>query len=112
MMYIALSRDNPLSLTRQIYGYIRENILNGTLSENEKLPSTRELAKYLSIARNVVIESYEQLIAEGYIYTKNGSGTYISPGISFKEIIPWNDDHKSNAISIQQPSEVISFQLV
>lgn len=61
----------------QIYQFIKDNILNGTLKHNEKLPSSRELAIDINVSRNAVLESYEQLIAEGYLYSKNGSGTYV-----------------------------------
>lgn len=52
----------------------------------EKLPTIRTLAKYLNISRNIIIESYEQLNAEGYIHTLNGSGTYISEGAKFDNL--------------------------
>ena len=54
------------------------------VEENEKLPSTRELSKDMGVSRNVVIEAYEQLIAEGYLYSKNGCGTYVSEGTTLK----------------------------
>ena len=96
MIYITLDRNSKISLSRQIYIFIRNNILNGTLHEKEKLPSTRELSKYLNISRNVVIESYDQLFAEGYISTKNGSGTYVNDGILFsKEYAVNNNDNMS-----------------
>jgi GntR family transcriptional regulator / MocR family aminotransferase len=73
MIYISLNRTGSVSLTKQICSSLRDAILKGTLKPNEKLPSSRELAKYLKVSRNIVISSYEQLFAEGYIYTKNGS---------------------------------------
>lgn len=64
----------------------KELILNGKLKANDKLPSTRELSINLNIERNVVIDCYEQLMAEGYVYTKSGSGTYICEGVTFPKI--------------------------
>lgn len=110
MIYINLDRDKPLSLSKQIYSFIKESIFNGTLKEGEKLPSTRELAKYHKIARNVVIESYEQLMAEGYIYAKNGSGTYVAEGISFR-ITDTNNCVKESKTILKKPNEeIISFR--
>lgn len=110
MIYINLDRNNSLSLSKQIYNFIRESIFNGTLTEGEKLPSTRELAKYHNIARNVVIESYEQLMAEGYIYAKNGSGTYVAEGISFKRTDINHYVKESKTILKKSDEEIISFR--
>lgn len=81
MIHINLDRDHKTSLSRQIYRSIKESILSGKIAAGTKLPSSRELSGELHVARNIVIECYEQLIAEGYAYSKNGSGTYISEGV-------------------------------
>ncbi|EHI99484.1 transcriptional regulator, GntR family with aminotransferase domain containing protein [Clostridium sp. DL-VIII] len=86
MNFISIDRESRISLSKQLYMYYKESILNGNLKSNDKLPSTRELSRDLNIARNVVLDCYEQLIAEGYAYTKNGSGTYICEGVKFQPI--------------------------
>ncbi len=86
MNFINIDRDCVISLSRQLYIYYKESILNGNLKSNDKLPSTRELSRDLNVARNVVVDCYEQLIAEGYVYTKSGSGTYICEGVKFQPI--------------------------
>ncbi len=63
---------------RQIYLQVRSAILLRTFPPGTKLPSTRELAKRLSVARASVVSAYEQLFAEGFVSGKVGSGTYIS----------------------------------
>lgn len=85
MIFIPLERTSSISLSKQLYLFIRDAILNGTLKQGEKLPSSREFGKQLNIARNVVIESYEQLTAEGYVHTKRGAGTYVSEGTFFEK---------------------------
>ncbi len=85
MIFIPLDRNSSVSLTKQLYLFFRKAILTGTMKQGEKLPSSRDLGRQLNIARNVVIESYEQLAAEGYVYTKNGSGTYVSKGAFFEK---------------------------
>lgn len=67
---------------RQLYHSIREQIANGTLSAHQKLPSTRELADMLGTSRNVILECYDQLLAEGYVYSEQGSGTYVCEGLT------------------------------
>ncbi len=81
MLFINVDRKSNIPLFQQIYYSIKNSILHEKLHSKEKLPSTRELAKYLNVSRNVVIESYEQLLAEGYIYSQNGSGTYVCEGV-------------------------------
>ena len=109
-MYITLDRNNQISLSKQIYNFIKESIFSGKLKQGERLPSTRELSKDLNVSRNVVIESYEQLLAEGYTYTKNGSGTYVADGIIFKKTV-FNPCVKESKTILKQPNEeVISFR--
>ena len=47
------------------------------------MPSSRELAKDLSISRITVKSVYEQLITEGYLKSKTGSGTFVSEDLEF-----------------------------
>ncbi len=84
MIYIHVDRESGTSLTKQIYSSLKDGILSGALIQGEKLPSSRELAKQLHVARNIAIESYEQLIAEGYVYAKRGSGTYVCEAVKLE----------------------------
>lgn len=86
MLYIYLERDSKYPLTKQVYSNIKTSILEGRLSPKSKLPSTRRLSQDLKVSRNVVIEAYEQLLAEGYTYSIGGSGTYVADGIHYKII--------------------------
>lgn len=84
MLWIPIERSSTKPLIRQVYEHIRAQILGGTLLGGEQLPSTRELAANLHISRNVVLEAYDQLLAEGYIESRAGSGTYVAEGIHFE----------------------------
>ena len=53
-------------------------ILSGQLKASVQLPSTRTLASELGVSRNTVLLAYEQLLAEGYIHGKVGSGTTVA----------------------------------
>lgn len=71
--------DEPLS--RQIYLWFRQAILREDLKNGERLPSTRELAEHLRVSRTVVVLAYEQLLAEGFVRGRPGSGTYVAEGL-------------------------------
>ncbi len=75
---IALDRSSSTALYRQLYDQIREAILSGRLSPGTRLPSTRELANELDLARNTVLNAFEQLYAESYLERRVGDGTYVS----------------------------------
>jgi GntR family transcriptional regulator/MocR family aminotransferase len=80
MAAISLDYDRraTVPLFRQLYTRIREAILSRQLEGGTQLPPTRELAEQLQISRNTVINAFEQLIAEGYLEGKVGSGTYVA----------------------------------
>ena len=80
---------------QQIYEGIKDNILKGRLKANEKLPSKRSLAEQLNISINSVSFGYEQLLAEGYIYTIERKGYFVEnitelvqQGNLFKDKLP------------------------
>lgn len=85
MLWLPIDRSSALPLIQQISQQIRKQILQGKLQSGEKLPSTRALAEDLSVSRNVVIEAYEQLAAEGFIETSHGSGTFVAKGAYLKQ---------------------------
>src|ERR1700710_364848 len=57
---------------------LREAIRSGTLPKNTRLPSSRDLARQLGPSRGTVTTLYEQLVAEGYLLSKHGSGTTVA----------------------------------
>ena len=61
-----------------MYRGVRQAILSGTISAGQRLPSTRDLAEELGISRTVTVLAYEQLLAEGFVHGRHGSGTYAS----------------------------------
>ena len=81
MFGLKINRNLDLSLTRQLCDQLRELIEKGILKSGQRLPSTRKMADELQISRNVMVEVYEQLTAEGYLESIVGSGTYVSKNI-------------------------------
>jgi GntR family transcriptional regulator / MocR family aminotransferase len=73
---LRLDGDGPLYL--QTYRAIRESILEGRLVAGERLPSTRTLARELGVSRTVTLSAFEQLGAEGYVVSRQGSGTRVA----------------------------------
>jgi len=72
-LLIELERDAEAPLHEQVERSIRENIQAGRLAAGARLPSSRALASELGISRGVVTEAYSQLVAEGYLITRQGA---------------------------------------
>ena len=86
---LEIDRSSVLPIYRQIEDFLRRMILNGALPPSQKLPSTRELALELGVSRITIKSVYEQLISEGYVQGKTGSGTFVSEGLDGeKPVVP------------------------
>lgn len=66
------------AVNRQIYQVIREAILDQSLPVGLQLPSSRYLAIELKVSRNTVTYAYDQLLAEGYLESRAGAGTFVA----------------------------------
>jgi GntR family transcriptional regulator/MocR family aminotransferase len=75
---IAIDRRKPAPLHRQIYEEWRRGILSGRFAPGDRVPSTRELSAALQVSRATVAAAYDQLVAEGYLDGRHGSGTFVS----------------------------------
>jgi len=75
---VDLDSTSEVPLHRQLYRALREAILSGRLLPEMQLPATRTLADALGISRNTVLNTFEQLKAEGYLNSHVGSGTYVA----------------------------------
>lgn len=75
---VDLDRRRPGPLGRQLYDALRQAVLRGQIRPGERLPSTRMLAADLGVSRNTVTSAFEQLLAEGYIESRVGSGTCVA----------------------------------
>ena len=73
-----LDRASGTPLSRQIYMQVRAAVLSGALRAGTRVPSSRTMAERLGVARASVVSAYEQLLAEGYVASRTGSGTFIS----------------------------------
>lgn len=74
---IELDRASAMPLYRQLYLQIRKQILSGRLQGGVRLPSTRTLSKELDLSRITILNAFDQLIAEGFLASRTGAGTYV-----------------------------------
>ncbi len=75
---VHLTRDSGVALHRQIEASLRDAIRAGRLPRGTSLPPTRALADELGVSRGVVVEAYQQLIAEGYLTSRSGGYTRVA----------------------------------
>ncbi len=78
---LSVSRDEDIPLHRQVYDAIRRAILDGMLQAGQRVPATRALAAELGVSRFTVSTAYDQLLHEGYVEARVGSGTYVRAAI-------------------------------
>ena len=76
MITLSLESNGKIPLYEQLYLHIRKEIENGNIKPGEKLPSKRGLASHLKISVVTVETAYAQLLSEGYIYSRPGSGFF------------------------------------
>ena len=96
-LLIDLRADCPIY--EQIYEFIKNEIKNGQILPDTKLPSTRRLSQSLKISRTTVVNAYEQLLAEGYLRSRGGSG-YIVNKLDDMDILKRVSDNGERSHSI------------
>jgi DNA-binding GntR family transcriptional regulator len=77
---VRINRKKPESMTRQIREQLNDLIDAGALAAGTFLPSERELANTLDVARNVVRGAYEQLMEAGKLVSEGRKGRSVSSG--------------------------------
>src|SRR5512138_2203641 len=76
-MRIPLDRQSEIPLYQQIESYLRQGILSGSLAADTRLPASRQLAHDLGVNRITIENAYAELEAEGLVFSRLGSGTYV-----------------------------------
>jgi GntR family transcriptional regulator / MocR family aminotransferase len=79
-LLIRIDREASEPLRAQLEGELRAAIRAGRLKGGAPLPSTRALAADLGLSRGIVVDAYEQLLAEGYLIARQGSATTVAEG--------------------------------
>lgn len=100
---IAFDISSSIPFYKQIYDGYRSSILSGRIRPGERLPSTRALAVELGISRLPVVNAFEQLLHEGYIEGRTGSGTYVKDSIPDELARPMAALPRNAAATIRTP---------
>ncbi len=103
---IVLDKDSSEYLYVQLYKQVKAMISDGEIEVNSKLPTIRKLAKDLGVNNVTVVNAYNLLQEQGYVYKRVGSGTFAS-------------DVSSNALkfdseqdpSVEEQSDMINFAI-
>ena len=77
MITIQIDNTSKTPIYMQIYSYIRSEIESGKLKSGEKLPSKRAMSSHMNVSIVTIENAYAQLLAEGYINSRAGSGFYV-----------------------------------
>ncbi|MBZ4346050.1 winged helix-turn-helix domain-containing protein, partial [Mycobacterium tuberculosis] len=77
-MLVRLQAARDPLLHNRLYNALRRAILDGSLAPQSRLPPSRDLAGELGVSRNTLLTTYEQLLAEGYVVSRRGSGTFVA----------------------------------
>ncbi|MGA7411120.1 MAG: PLP-dependent aminotransferase family protein, partial [Bryobacteraceae bacterium] len=75
---VKLDWASGMPLYRQLYEVVRQRVLDGTLAAGARLPAARVLMKDVCVSRNTVLAAFHQLIADGHLLAKPGSGVYVA----------------------------------
>lgn len=73
-LVFAIDRQAKTPVFEQICAAIRMRAISGALPQGGRLPATRVFATELGVSRSTVVTAYEQLVAEGYLHSVQGSG--------------------------------------
>lgn len=79
--WVVVDRGSGEPFYRQLYEGVRAGILSGRLPARTRLPSTRAVAAELGVSRTTVVAAFQQLLAEGYLQGRTGSGTFVAPSL-------------------------------
>ena len=114
-MYILLSNSSDLPIYEQIKEQVKTQILSGELSENEMLPSLRQLAKDLKISVLTTTRAYNELEEEGFITSRQGKGFFVMPrgsDLLREQLIKDVETNLNNAILSAQRASMTDDELV
>ena len=117
-MRIPIDRESGEPLYRQIEDFLRRNIVSGRLAPETRLPATRRLAEDLGVNRITVENAYAELEADGLLFSRMGSGTYVlkqspfAPGPILDPKAPWplwqqDLQSRKGTVSAPAPAEML-----
>ena len=108
-MDIILSNSSGKPIYEQITDQVKEQIMNGTLSAGDALPSMRVLARELRISVITTKRAYEELERDGFITMVPGKGCFVAPRnleLVHEETLRRVEEHLSQAVDIAKTGGV------
>jgi GntR family transcriptional repressor for pyruvate dehydrogenase complex len=98
------------SVTTQVYDQLKQNILNGTWTPGQKIPSEKELVNLLGVSRITVREALKQLVSIGLIEARQGEGTFVKQleaDSYMNELLPFIVLNREEVIELIKYREII-----
>lgn len=114
MLTYHIPENLDIPLYQFIYNSIKKDIENNILKPHDKLPSKRSLSKHLKISVMTIENAYNQLLLEGYIYSKERQGYFVDEidfhpitkhsyhNTEIQETSKYKIDLKNNSVSSRQ----------
>lgn len=96
--------NDGTGLSQSLAEQIRGSIRSGTLAAGDRLPSSRDLAKQIGVARGTISSAYELLLAEGLLESRVGSGTFVSIPMDYSKTSDEIDYPDVKAKEIPEPN--------
>ncbi len=78
-MTVLIDNKSGKPIYEQIYTQLKDQIISGSLREDDPLPSIRSLAKDLRISVITTKRAYDELEKDGFLYTVAGKGSFVAP---------------------------------
>lgn len=101
MLTLDFSLRKSQSLTDFLYTQLKERILSGSLKANSKLPSKRSLSSHLGISVITVQNAYQQLIDEGYVYSQEKKGYFVTQLETTSHFLPFAENQFQSKDSLK-----------
>ena len=100
-MKILIDNSSMVPIYEQVYGQIKNQIIDKTLKPGTRLPSVRKLAGSVDVSALTIKKSYDKLLDEGFIETVAGKGSYvldINPNLKKEEVLKNIEDEFEKTI--------------
>lgn len=108
---LSLDRASEQPFYQQIYQRVRTLTADGVLKPGDRLPSARQLAKELGLARGTIEAAYSLLVAEGYIQSRGQAGTRVSTGLPAQPSAQRQPLVAHNHPNGMHPAEIMPLQM-
>ena len=78
-MRLSVNPNDKTPIYRQLYEQIASQVLSGALQPGEALPPIRAVSRELGVSMITVRSAWDELIRDGYLLSRTGSGCFVAP---------------------------------